>query len=148
MLGYISKNKINLISISIGFLYVIFGLLKFFPNYSPAEEVAVETIDHMTFQLFSPRTELLMLAVWETGLGLLLILCIKKKLIYLMGILHMICTFVPLFIMSEQCFSNHFYSLSLLGQYIFKNIVILVAFLILFAEHVKMVTESSKVLRA
>lgn len=127
---------------------MIFGVLKFFPNYSPAEEVAVETIDHMTFQIFTPRTELIMLAVWETGLGLLLIFCIKKKFIYLMGILHMICTFVPLFIMSDQCFNNHFYSLSLLGQYIFKNIVILVAFLILYAEHVKSLTVPTKVIKA
>ncbi len=46
------KTKLKLLAISIGLIYVWFGPLKFFPELSPAESLATETIDAMTFHLF------------------------------------------------------------------------------------------------
>ena len=46
------KTKLKLLAISIGLIYVWFGALKFFQELSPAESLATETIDAMTFHLF------------------------------------------------------------------------------------------------
>lgn len=112
---------------SIGIIYVWFGMLKFFHGYSPAEDLAVNTIHKLTAGLIPPQTSLILLASWETLVGLLLILGwhIKKVLLFL--VLHMICTFTPLLFFPELSFKFLPYGFTLVGQYIMKNIIILSA---------------------
>lgn len=127
----IRKDKTILLSWSIGIAYLWFGLLKFFPHLSPAEGVAGETITLLTFHLIPKGTSVFLLAIWETLLGILLLLNYRKRWVIILGLAHMICTFAPLFLMSDACFNRHFYSPSLLGQYILKNLIIISALLVL-----------------
>lgn len=131
MLTKIREDKSILLIMSIGVAYLWFGMLKFFPHLSPAEDVAGETISLLTFHLIPKNVSVIMLAIWETSLGILLLLNFRHRLVIYSGIIHMTCTFTPLFLMSDVCFDKHFYSLSLLGQYIIKNLIILSAFLVL-----------------
>ncbi|SMC31879.1 hypothetical protein [Cellulophaga tyrosinoxydans] len=117
----------NLLSISIGLVYLLFGVLKFFTAVSPAEEIAVETIDKLTFGYLSNTTSIFLLAIWETCVGLFLLLNIQKKTILKLALIHMVFTFTPLLIIPEMTFSNSSLAPTLLGQYIFKNIIIIAA---------------------
>ncbi len=47
----ISKKSITFLRISIGIIYFWFGALKFFHGYSPAEDLAINTINELTFGL-------------------------------------------------------------------------------------------------
>lgn len=118
------KIKKNLLAISIGIVYIWFGSLKFVPNLSPAESLAKDTINELTFGLIPPDESIVLLAIWETGVGIMLILNIFKPLIFRLAILHIICTFTPLLFFPEQIFINGPFGLTLLGQYITKNIII------------------------
>ena len=115
---------ITALRISIGIIYLWFGMLKFFPGVSPAEDLAKETIRLLTFGLISPPLSLVLLAVWETMIGLLLLSGFFKRATIALVVSHMICTFTPLFILPQLSFSNLPYGLTLVGQYIIKNIVI------------------------
>jgi hypothetical protein len=50
-----------MLRISIGIIFVWFGLLKFFPEYSPAEELASDTISKLTINLISSPMDKLFL---------------------------------------------------------------------------------------
>ena len=49
------NTKINLISATIGIVYLWFGLLKFFAGVSPAEELAKATISRLTLGFLAPE---------------------------------------------------------------------------------------------
>jgi len=112
------------LAISIGLVYLWFGVLKFFPGLSPADDLAKNTIDWLTFSLISPNLSIILLAIWETAVGLLLIVNIYRRPIIILALVHIAFTFTPLFIFHEQSFTNFPYGLTMLGQYIVKNIII------------------------
>ena len=117
--------------ISIGIIYVWFGALKFFPGVSPAEELAKETIHLLMFGLIKPDTSLLLLALWETLVGVLMISGLYPKWVTRIVAVHMVCTFAPLFLLPGLSFTSLPFALTLVGQYIIKNIVIVGALLVI-----------------
>lgn len=114
---------IRLVQWSMGLCYLWFGLLKFFPHLSPAESLASDTIEGLTFGLLSGQTALMLLAVWEVGLGLLLILGKAVRWALRILLVHMLFTLSPAFLMPEEFFTHVPYGLTLVGQYIVKNFV-------------------------
>ena len=130
-------KKINLTAISIGMVYLWFGLLKFFPNVSPAEELAKSTVDQLTFGLLPSNFSFIVLAIWETIIGILLLLNLYNRVVIIAALVHIVFTFSPLFFFPELVFKEVPFSLTLVGQYIAKNIIILSALLLLFTEKKK-----------
>ena len=120
-----------LLRISIGIVFIWFGVLKFVPELSPAEELAGITVQKLTFGLLPFRTGLIILAIWEVGLGLLLIFGRFRKLSVMLLLCHMVGTFTPMILFPSLTFTHLPYGLTLTGQYIMKNIVIVSAALVL-----------------
>lgn len=131
-----SVNWLTILQASIGIVYIWFGVLKFFPTLSPAEDLANQTIHLLTFGLLSKQVSLFLLAVWEVTAGLMLVFKIKYRIVFWLVIVHMICTFTPLVLLPQLSFTNVPYGLTLVGQYIIKNIVIISA-LFVIREHTK-----------
>ena len=77
---------------------------------------------------------LLSLAALEMELGLCLIFHYRLRLAVYVTVRHMLRTFLPFFFLPEQAFIGSPMSLSLLGQYIFKNGVIVGALLVVYAK--------------
>jgi len=102
-------------------------MLKFFPGYSPAEDIAIMTIRKLTAGFFGAHTSIILLAIWETLIGLLLVLGFRTKEVLISLLLHMLCTFTPLLLFPELSFKIVPFSFTLLGQYIMKNIIIISA---------------------
>ena len=123
----ISNRSLTVLRCSIGIIYIWFGMLKFFHGYSPAEDLAINTIHKLTAGLIPAQTSLLLLATWEVALGILLLtgLFIRKLLLFLL--LHMLCTFTPMLFFPDLSFKVAPYGFTLVGQYIMKNIIIISA---------------------
>jgi hypothetical protein len=117
---------------SIGLIYLVFGFLKFLPNFSPAEDLAVQTIELMTFGLFSGSLALYSLAFIETVIGLGLLLNIQPVWMIRIALWHMLCTFFPMILLPQATYTQMPYSLSIVGQYIIKNVVVIAALLALY----------------
>ena len=128
------RNKQMLMRISFGIIFFWFGALKFFPSVSPAEELASETIYRLTFGIFSKHTGLILLAILECGLGLMFLSGKYTKATILTAIGHMLCTFTPFFLLPEASFTQAPYAFTLVGQYIMKNIVFIVALTMMWPE--------------
>ncbi len=132
--SWLTQNAMNLLRISIGIIYVWFGALKYFPNLSPADQLAKDTIHLITFGLIPSSVSIILLAVWETALGIVLIAGVWKRTVFYILLLHMLCTFVPLFFFVDVSFTNSPYAFTLVGQYIMKNLIIIAAALVLNAH--------------
>ena len=125
-------SAFTILRISVGIVYFWFGALKFIQGLSPAEQLAMQTIHKITFGLINDHINIITLASWECSVGFLLMIgkWIKPALVLLF--LHMICTFTPFIFFPNQTFNVAPYGLSLTGQYIVKNIVIIAAGLVLW----------------
>ena len=128
------ERWLPILRVSIGIIYVWFGLLKFFPGASPAEGLARETIHLLTNGLVSPALSLLLLAIWETLTGALMISGLYSKWIIRVALIHMVCTFTPFLLLPSLSFVSVPFVLTLVGQYIIKNIVIISALMVLDAS--------------
>ena len=129
-----SKRKFKqlpLIPVSIGLVYLWFGSLKFFSGVSPAENLAKDTIDHLTAGLIMPEISILMLAIWETVIGVLLIGNIWYRFALNLAVVHILFTFSPFLFFPDLLWTDAPFGLTLLGQYIIKNIVFLGVLLVL-----------------
>jgi uncharacterized membrane protein YphA (DoxX/SURF4 family) len=131
--NWMADNGILLLRLSIGIIFLWYGLLKFFTGISPAESLAINTIDALTFGLLSPKVIIISLATLETliGIGLLFNLFLRETLLLLY--LQMIGTFTPIFLFPGEVFFEFPYALTLEGQYIFKNLVVVSAGIVIGA---------------
>ena len=124
---WMGKNGIPLLRISLGIVFVWFGLLKFFPGLSPAQELVGATISDMTFGAVSPQVSLPVLAAWECVIGLGLVSGRLLRLTLFLLFLQMPGTLAPLFLYPELCFTRPPYAPTIEGQYIIKNVVLISA---------------------
>ena len=122
---WMARQGITLLRISIGIIFLWFGALKYFEGLSPAQTLAIDTIDTLTFGWFSQQLIIYGLATWEVliGIGLLFNIFLRETLLLLY--LQMIGTFAPVFLFPEEVFTSFPFGLTLEGQYIIKNIVII-----------------------
>lgn len=118
---------------SIGIVYLWFGVLKFFPNLSPATGLATNTIDVLTLGLVPANVSIILLATVETIIGLGLILGLFMRVTLLLLFLQMLGTITPVFLFPQEVFTRIPYALTLEGQYIVKNLVIISAGLVIGA---------------
>src|SRR5690554_6797811 len=96
------KIGLRFLRISIGVIFTWFGVLKFFEGLSPAEDIAVNTISLITFEVIDDKIILIGLAVWETLIGIGLLFNIFMRATLLLLYLQMIGTFLPIFLRSEE----------------------------------------------
>ncbi len=124
----------KIIGSSIGFIYLWFGILKFFPELSPAEELAKNTLERITFGILPVEATYYMLAFWETSIGIMLVMGIFKRFAIIAALVHLFFTFTPLVLFPEVSFQNLPFSFTIIGQYIIKNVVIVSALLVLLKQ--------------
>ena len=130
---WMAKHSLAPLTVSIGIIFFWFGVLKFFDGLSPAQDLAIKTIDIVTFGLLTPSIIILGLAIWETAIGIGLIFSLFMRETLLLLYLQMIGTFLPVLFFPSEVFNIFPYSLTLEGQYIIKNLVLLSAGIVLGA---------------
>lgn len=119
LINYLNKISLPVLRISLGIIFIWFGALKPFGN-SPANDVITKTI-----YWFDPAVFIPILGYWEILIGLCLLYkpAIRGGLFLLA--LQMPGTFLPLILRPEICFINFPFNLTLEGQYIIKNLVLI-----------------------
>ncbi|MCB0373457.1 MAG: hypothetical protein KDD31_10640 [Muricauda sp.] len=121
------KTKNRWMVIAIGFVYLWFGALKFVPHLSPAEDLAKNTIHRLTLGLLDDQVSIILLAIWEVGLGILMLANLYRRTAVIIAMAHMVLTFTPFLFFPDAVFGPGPFSLTLVGQYIVKNVIILAA---------------------
>lgn len=130
---WMAANGVLLLRISLGIVFLWFGVLKFFPGVSPADELATRTISTLTFGVIGPEISRLLLALWESVIGLGLITGIFMRGTLLLLFVQMLGTVTPLFLFPAETWKVFPIVPTLEGQYIIKNIVLVSAGLVIGA---------------
>lgn len=123
---WMARYGLLILRVGLGIVFFWFGALKLFPGLSPAEELVRNTTYFVNPDWFIP-----LLALWEMAIGLGLIFGIWMRLTLLLLFLQMPGTALPLVLLPEVVWSSFPFGLTLEGQYIVKNLVLIGAGLVL-----------------
>lgn len=114
----------RLLRYSVGVVFIWFGALKIV-DLSPAAELVKQTVPWLPGDAF-----VVVLGWWEVLIGIgLLYRPLLRAAIFLL-LLQMVGAFMPLVLLPEVCFTSIPFGLTLEGQYIVKNIVLISAILV------------------
>lgn len=125
---WMARNGILLLRIGLGIIFFWFGALKLVPDLSPAEELVRNTVYFVDPDLFIP-----ILAVWEMLIGVGLIVGKYMRVTLLLLFMQMPGTALPLLVLPDAVWTEFPYGLTLEGQYIIKNLVLVSAGLVIGA---------------
>lgn len=130
---WMARHGPALLRVSLGIVFLWFGVLKFFPGLSPAQDLAGRTIEVLSFGIVEPDISLPILAAWECIIGIGLITGVWMRVTILLLMLQMLGTLTPVVLFPEEVFVEPPYAPTLEGQYIIKNLVLMSAAIVLGA---------------
>ena len=131
--AWLARHGITILRVALGIVFLWFGLLKFVPGVSAAEDLAGRTIEILTFGLIEPSVSVVVLAGWESLIGLGLVTGRQLRATLLLLMLQMLGTLTPLVLFPAETFARLPYAPTLEGQYILKNVVLIGAGLVIGA---------------
>jgi uncharacterized membrane protein YphA (DoxX/SURF4 family) len=121
-----ARTGIPVLRVALGVVFFWFGALKLFPGMSPAEELVLATVPWIPGSVFLP-----ILAVWEMAIGLGFITGRALRITILLLFLQMPGTLAPVVLLPGEVFTSFPFGLTLEGQYIIKNLVLIAAALVI-----------------
>ncbi len=119
LISFLNKVSLPALRISLGIVFIWFGVLKIFGN-SPANDLITKTVYWFNPDIFIP-----ILGIWEAVIGICLLIPSFIRLGLFLLALQMPGTFLPLILLPEVCFQSFPFDLTLEGQYIVKNLVLI-----------------------
>ena len=133
----LNRSSLTVLRFSLAITFIWFGALKPF-GQSPAVELITKTV-----YWFDPKIFIPILGVWEMLIGICLLFPPLIRVGLGLLALQMPGTFLPLVLRPEICFIDFPFNLTLEGQYIIKNLVIIGAAMVVGSKLVP-IKESSK----
>jgi uncharacterized membrane protein YkgB len=126
---WLARYSVDLLRVSLGVVFLGFGVLKFFPGVSPAQGLAEEAVAALTLGLIPGSVGLVLVATIETVIGLSLITgrYVHLGLVWL-GVA-MVGILSPLVLVPSELFARP-YEPTLEGQYVLKDLVLIAAGLV------------------
>jgi uncharacterized membrane protein YphA (DoxX/SURF4 family) len=125
---WMARHGITILRIALGVVFIWFGALKLFPGMSPAEDLVRATVPWLPGGLFLP-----LLAIWEIAIGVGFLTGRALRITILLLFLQMPGTLAPVPLLPERVFAVFPFALTLEGQYIVKNLVLIAAALVIGA---------------
>ncbi len=130
---WLVRYSVVLLRISLGAVFFGFGILKFFPNVSPAQSIATQTVGILSFGLAPANISAVFIATLECAIGLsfltgkFLRISVWLLLFELIGILS------PVVLLPGELFTGPFHAPNLLGQYVLKDVILAAAGMVIAA---------------
>ncbi len=127
------RYSVAILRIVLGFVFLGFGVLKFFPGVSPIEALVRKTLDVLTFGLVPGGVGVVALAALECVVGLGLITNRYPRLTLALLGFQLIGAMSPLLLFTGELFSGPYHAPTLEGQYVIKDVVLISAGLVVSA---------------
>ena len=124
---WMAGHGVTLLRVTLGIVFFWYGALKLVPGLSPASELVRDTVP-VPGGWFMP-----FLGLWEMLIGLLFVAGRALRLAILLLFLQMLGAMSPIFVLPGRVFTVFPYGLTLEGQYIFKNLVLIAAAIVIGA---------------
>ncbi len=126
VIRFMDRVGLTFLRFAIGVVFIWFGALKTIGELSPAYDLVAATVYWLTPEIIVP-----LLGLWEVAIGLAFLFTPLTRIAILLLALQMPGTFLPLVLLPEVCFTIFPFGLTIEGQYIVKNLVIIGAALVI-----------------
>lgn len=130
IVGWMKKHGLTLLRYSLAIVFIWFGILKPL-GLSSANDLVVKTV-----YWFNPDWFVPFLGWWEVAIGLCLLFKPLIRAGLFLMFLQMIGTFLPLILLPDIVYIKFPFVMTLEGQYIIKNIVLITAGIVI-GSHVR-----------
>lgn len=129
---FLARAGVPALRVSLGLVFLVFGVLKFFPGVSPVEALVTRTWNALSFGLVDGYAALALTASLEVFVGITL----ATGLLLRIGLLALAVTFVgvfsPLVFFAGELFTAA--GPTLTAQYILKDVVLVAAAMVIAAK--------------
>lgn len=125
IVDWLNTYGYRILQVSLGIVFIWFGLLKPF-HASPASALVAQTVYWVDPSWFIP-----FLGWWEVIIGLCLLYRPLIRIGLLLMAVQMAGTFLPLILLPEVVYGNSFFELTMAGQYVIKNLVLIGAAMVI-----------------
>jgi putative oxidoreductase len=131
---WLTAYSIAVLRVSVGAVFLGFGVLKFFPGVSPAQNLVEATTHILTFGLVPGAAALVGVATLETVIGLCLLFGRAMRAAIYLLVVQLVGILSPIVLLPGRLFSGAGHiAPTLEGQYVLKDIIIVGAALVLAA---------------
>lgn len=140
LLLFVNRYGLNILRLSLATVFLWFGFLKIL-NVSPVTPLAENLVPGIPTETF-----VFALGIMEVGVGTSLVFKILLKISITIMVIHLISTFSLLLILQEMMFTNNnLFLLTLEGEFIIKNLVLIAgALVVASAVCVKRILSNNK----
>jgi len=128
--AWMERYGVLLLRISMAIVFIWFGVLKPF-GVSPAEPLVRKTVAWMPV---SGDAMLIILGWWEVAIGICFLYRPLIRLALTLMAIQMVGAFMPLVVLPADCYVRFPYQLTMEGQYIIKNLVLIAAAIVIAAH--------------
>jgi putative oxidoreductase len=129
---FLTAHSVAILRVSHCLVFVVFASFKYVVGASPAQDLAIATVDKLTLGMVNGHSALLFTAITETIIGVTLLTGRFVKVGLCVMAMAMVGILSPLVLFPGQMWGDH--GPTLTGQYVFKDIV-LVAGAMVVAAH-------------
>ncbi len=127
------RHGITALRVTVGMIFVGFGALKFFAGVSPAENLAITTVDRLTLGLVPGGVGLGAIATLECFIGVSLLANRWMRLAVWLLAVQLIGILAPIVLLTGRLFSGPHHAPTLEGQYVLKDIILVAAGMVIAA---------------
>lgn len=126
-------HSVGVLRVAVGAVFLGFGVLKFFPGVSPAENLTKATTDLLTFGLVPGGVSIVAVATLECFIGASLIAGRFMRLALWLLALEFVGILSPLVLLPGRLFSGPHHAPTLEGQYVLKDVILVGAAMVIAA---------------
>lgn len=124
-------RSILILRVSLGAVFLAFGLLKYIPGVSPAENLALTTLHLLTFGIIGDVIPyflgLIAIATMECLIGLSLVTGLGLRAALYLLVFQLLGILSPIVLLPNRLFAGPFHAPTLEGQYVLKDVVLVAA---------------------
>ena len=127
----LGRHSVDILRVSLGLVFLGFGVLKFFPGASPAEALVMRTLDTLTLGIIDGRNAVLLTALMECFIGLTLVTGKFLRTGLLVLGFSLVGIMSPLVLFPSDLFGG---GPTIVAQYVVKDVVLVAGGLVVAAH--------------
>ena len=127
------EHSIALLRVALGAVFLGFGVLKFFPGVSPAEDLTKTATHLLMFGLVPDGVSIVVIATLECVIGVSLLLGRWMRVAVWLLAVELVGILSPLVLLPGRLFSGPHGAPTLEGQYVLKDVILIAAGMVIAA---------------
>lgn len=127
------RHSVGALRIALGAVFLAFGVLKYFPGVSPAENLVKATTHLLTLGVVPDGVSIVAIATLECFIGISLIAARWMRVAIWLLAIQLVGILSPLVLLPGRLFAGPHHAPTLEGQYVLKDVILVAAGMVVAA---------------